>query len=861
MYTKAQFPMGGGMSRQNMDIGHVYGKIIDGSTQKVLEGASVQLLQSKLDSASKKRKEVSIALTLTNKKGEFSIEKLSVMGTYTLRVTAVGFKKLDQKVNFNINFQGMRNGDFSSLMNGVDKDLGNIKLEKDEQQLENVTITASKPLLQLNLDKKTYNVEKDLMATGGTALDVMKNIPSVNVDIDGNVSLRNAAPQIFLDGRPTTLTPDQIPADQIASIEIISNPSAKYDAGGGGAGILNIVLKKNRKTGYNGNLRANIDSRPRPGFGGDINIRKEKINFFAAGFLGFRKTLLDVESRRKEFLANGLISNQIQENNPIGRGGFGFGRAGMDIFIDNRSTISISGNIGRGRFRNLDQISLYRDTIAATGIVAESGIRNLSAKTDFRNYGASIGFKHNFSKPGKEWTIDLNINQSKNENISSYDGQFFDAANTPKSPVVYERSDGGGRSTFITAQTDFVSPLDDKRKMEAGLRMASRKFNSFNNNFIGLDPSNLVFLPQLFVQYSFTDEVYAGYLTYSEKRDKWSYQLGARVESSFYTGTLESKNQSFSNDFPFAFFPSAFLTYSINKKQDLQVNYTRKVNRPNFFNLIPFIDFSDSLNLSIGNPALKPEFTHQVELTYNRQLKNGQSFLATAYGRLTNNLITRYQYRDKNPNPAKTDSVLFTTYGNATRSITYGLELTARNKITKWWDLTSNINLYQINLEANNLTGTDNSNLGSFFAKINNSFRLPKSYSIQLNAEYQAKTLLPSGNAGNRGFGGPFGQIPVTAQGYIKPFFGVDIAVRKDFLKNNAASLTLQFSDVFRSRYNSTFASSIFFEQDYERIRDPQIFRLSFNWRFGKLDASLFKRKNIKGEMENMQNMQQGVGQ
>lgn len=242
-------------------------------------------------------------------------------------------------------------------------------------------------------------------------------------------------------------------------------------------------------------------------------------------------------------------------------------------------------------------------------------------------------------------------------------------------------------------------------------------------------------------------------------------------------------------------------------------------------------------------------------------MKNGQSFLATAYCRLTNNLITRYQYRDKNPNPAKTDSVLFTTYGNATRSITYGLELTARNKITKWWDLTSNINLYQINLEANNLTGTDNSNLGSFFAKINNSFRLPKSYSIQLNAEYQAKTLLPSGNAGNRGFGGPFGQIPVTAQGYIKPFFGVDIAVRKDFLKNNAASLTLQFSDVFRSRYNSTFASSIFFEQDYERIRDPQIFRLSFNWRFGKLDASLFKRKNIKGEMENMQNMQQGVGQ
>src|SRR5436189_4282600 len=149
---------------------------------------------------------------------------------------------------------GAKNGDMSSMLSGIDKDLGNIKLEIDALQLQNVTVTSSKALMEMKIDRKVFNVEKNLTSVGGTAVDVMKNVPSVNVDIDGNVTLRNAAPQIFIDGRPTTLTLEQIPADEIASVEIITNPSAKFDASGGGAGILNIVLKKNRKAGYNGNI-------------------------------------------------------------------------------------------------------------------------------------------------------------------------------------------------------------------------------------------------------------------------------------------------------------------------------------------------------------------------------------------------------------------------------------------------------------------------------------------------------------------------------------------------------------------------------------------------------------------------------
>ena len=189
----------------------------------------------------------------------------------------------------------------TQAINAIDKDLGNIKLTEDAQTLESATVTASKPLITMGVDRKIYNVEKDISAAGGSATDVMKNVPSVQVDIDGNVTLRNSPPTIFVDGRPTTLTLDQIPADAIQSVEIITNPGAKYDASGGTAGILNIVLKKNRKAGYNGNVRAGIDQRGKFNLGGDINVKQGKVNFFLAGNLNERKSISIGDQSRYTF--------------------------------------------------------------------------------------------------------------------------------------------------------------------------------------------------------------------------------------------------------------------------------------------------------------------------------------------------------------------------------------------------------------------------------------------------------------------------------------------------------------------------------------------------------------------------------
>ena len=767
-----------------------------------------------------------------------------------------------------MNAGAAKSGDFSSMLSGVDKDLGNIKLQFDALQLQEVTVTNSKPLLTMGIDRKIFNVEKNLTSIGGTAVDVMKNIPGLNVDIDGNVSLRNSSPQIFVDGRPTTMTLEQIPADAIATVEIITNPSAKFDASGGGAGILNVVLKKNRKAGYNGSIRASIDSRARPGFGGDINIKQQKINFFASGQLGFRKSISIVNTERTDFLNNATVLLN-QQNGPVGKGVFGFGRIGLDYFLDNRNTLTIAGNMSRGQFKNKDLISIERDSIFknADPTVAELGTRSSESKNNFQNYGSTISFKHNFAKANKDVSADVNYNYSKNDNINDFGTQYFFINSVPKTPLLFQRSSGGGTSKFFTSQIDFTNPITDRIKIETGARIAIRDFYSFNDNFFKNPAAGgYVSIEALNNRYKFSDRVLAAYGTFSQKIKKLNYQLGLRIESSKYDGTLISKNQPFSNEFPFELFPSAFITYSLNDKQDLQLNYSRKINRPNFFQLIPFIDYTDSLNLSKGNPDLIPEFTHLLELSYQNQLAAGHTLLTTIYFKNTDNLITRYQYQLANPNPqSKPDTVVLSTFANASRTYTFGLELTIKNKITNWWDATTNLNFFNATLNAGNLPGGVNSSQLSWFVKMNNSFKLPKNFSIQLSGDYQAKTLV-SPNSGGGGGGGRGGGIfgggnTPSAQGFIRPQYSADIAIKKEFLKNNAASVTLQMNDIFRTRVNSTFSESVFFQQDVSRRRDPQVLRLNFNWRFGKLDVSLFKRKNIKSETESIQNGLQGTNQ
>jgi outer membrane receptor protein involved in Fe transport len=696
------------------------------------------------------------------------------------------------------------------------------------------------------------------VSAGGTALDVMKNVPSVQVDIDGNVSLRNSPPQIYIEGRPTTLSLDQIPADAIESVEVITSPSAKYDASGGNAGILNIILKKNRKSGYNGNLRAGVDKRGGLNGGGDFNLRQDKFNFTASVMGNQMRGRSSGTTDRLNFLANPQTS-VFQTNNSRNNGGFLFSKLGVDYFMINRTTISLSGIKVHGEFSPSEIININTDSLYSTGTVSSYSTRNSTGSRTFNANGVQFGIKQLFPKEGEELTADLNYFSGKNSGSNLYHTDIYNNAGAAKTGIEEQKIISDGMNRFLTVQTDYVNTIK-KIKLETGARMQLRKTGNNNNNyFLNASSGEFDLITSAASNYRNTDNVYAGYVSVSSSIKDFGYKLGLRAESSEYQGELLNTGEKFNNSYPVSLFPSLFLSQKLSNKQEMQFSYTRRINRPNFFQMIPFIDYTDKLNITKGNPGLVPEFTNSVELAYSKTFNGNNNILASVYYKHTDNLITRYQ--DKLLNPVTGTEDLINTFINANSSYNYGAELTSINSLTKWWDITTNLNIYNSKINTDNVKGQSQDAIWSWFGKFNSNFKLPSKFTVQLSAAYQSKTNLPSTSGqqqGGPGGGGPFGQAQSSSQGYIKPNYGVDIAVKKSFLKNDAASVTLSVNDIFRTRKFDQYSYSEYFVQNYNRLRDPQMFRLNFTYRFGKMDMSLFKRKNMKsdggqGGMEGMQ--------
>lgn len=808
--------------------GHFYGKVVDSKTNKGIEAASVILLMNIKDTATNQNRDVVVRSVLSKANGDFNLDDIAPMGKYTLRVDVIGYAQYSSPIKFD---QG-----------NIDKDLGNIKLTEDATTLSTVTVTSQKQFFQMGVDRKIFNVDQNIVTQGQMATEIMRNIPSLSVDIDGNVTLRNSTPQIFVDGRPTTLTLDQIPADIIESVELITNPSAKYDASGGNAGILNIVLKKNKRTGYNGGIRTGIDSRGGKNFGGDINLRQGKVNFFLSGSYNERKGKNTGKTDRNNLGSNPSFVHQ--ENEGLNDGNFGFIRGGLDYFMDNRNTLTLAVNANKGKFENSEDQSI--DSLLNNNLISYSN-RDVNTVGNFKNFGTQLGYKHNFAKQGHELTADVNYNSSENDNNGTFITRTYGSNNSLKYNPVLQRSSGEGTNKFTTAQIDYANPISKDTKFEAGVRMAVRNFENNNlqsvfdyalNDYVPINSVN--------ARYKFTDNVYAAYGTYSFKVNKFSYQLGLRAESSNYEGTLLDNNTKFNVDFPISLFPSAFITYKASDNEDIQLNYSRRINRPNFFQLSPFVDFSDPQNINVGNAGLKPEFTNSFEVSYNNSYKRNANFLASVYAKVNNDLITRFQYKDVSPDPnVSADSVIFNTYANANSSQTFGIELTNRMPIVKNWDATVNFNLFNSKIDGGNIENNLSQQLTSWFVKFNNAIKLPNSFSIQLSADYYAKTVLPQ--EGGRGRGGPFGGgSQASAQGYIKPRYSFDFAIRKEWTwkGGNSINASLSINDFMRTQLNQSYSESIYFTQDSERRRNPQLVRFNLNYRFGKFDVNLFKRKN-----------------
>jgi len=655
----AQMPgMPGGMKNmKDPKMGRVFGKVLDASTGQPVEYASVQVLWFSKDSL--------LNGGLVKANGDFSVDGLPSFGQVRVKIKFIGYEDYLQKV-------------FLVPPDKIELDLGNIKLKVDDKLLKEVDVVAEKSAVVLSIDKRTYNVDKDLSVKGGTAVDVMKNIPGLTVDADGGVQLRNQSPTIFVDGRPTTLTLQQIPADQIERVEIITNPSVKFDANATG-GILNVIMKKNYKPGYNGILMGYVGTGDRYGGMANINVKDGKWNISA--MYNYNQAINNTAGFTKRTQLNNqqILGYFNQDNNTQMMNLFNFGRLGVDYSIDNRNTISLNGMIVAGQFKTHDNQNF--EVLDQNSVKRFYGDRVNDQKAAFQNYNAQLQYRKTYPKIGKELTTDISYNRTNSNN-----GYLFTTTNkvspdTIYIPNDYQKNIGGTDADQYVFQLDYTNPISDTRKFEAGVKAFYKNSKSFNNTTRAVGSEEFYVRDSIMSnQYVIDDMVNAAYVNYNDKLF-WDigYQAGLRFEHSYYKGNITDKNQSFSYNYPSSaddilksLFPGIYFSKKLKKSQELQLNFSRKIQRPNFFQLMPFVLFADKQNYRIGNPELRPEFRNIAELNYNKILTKG-SYLASGYFRYEEQPITDVAYPSPNPNEP---DVLINTTINGRNSIKYGMEHT-----------------------------------------------------------------------------------------------------------------------------------------------------------------------------------------
>jgi outer membrane receptor protein involved in Fe transport len=795
------------------------GKIVDAKNNKGIEAASVEIFV--------KSNNMLAGGMLTKPNGDFDISNLSPNDSFLLVVTAIGYAKQELAIAFN-----KKAGEGG----GVEKDLGNIKLQADAKYLGAVTVVAQKPALQMGIDRKTFDVEKNLSSTGGTGIDVMRNIPSVTVDVDGNVLLRNNSPQIFVDGRPTILTLDQIPADNIERVELITNPSAKFDAASTG-GIINVVLKKNKKLGLNGLVSAGGGSPDIYNGNVALNLREGKFNFFVNGNFNHAGGRPKSETYRQD-KSNGVIEdyfNQFAYTNR--KREFYNVRFGMDYFMDNRNTFTLSQSFGGGKFSSVENQN--QEYLDVNYVPDHYGYRTSDDRSTNERSSTQLLFKHNFVEAGKSISADVNYNHGSNVDNTNILNTYAYTNGSAYSPDSRIRNNGSGGNDQVTIQVDYVDPMGEDNKLETGVRSYINDYSSTFNSF-SVNNAVETKLP-LSNNYKYREMVNAAYITYTGKLLGIGYQAGLRAEHSKFDGELVDSARKFGYQYPNqinnlfdALFPSLFLSKKLGQDQEIQLNYSRRIRRPDFWQMNPFVDISDPLNIRQGNPALRPEFTNSFEFNYNKTYSTG-NFLGVIYFRNTTGDITRYsdtitaaQYQQLN-NASVGPSAILNTFVNAQYQNRWGSELTLQQKAGQQLDITPTVDL-QYKKVKSNVNNVDLSNEGfNWEAKLIVNYRIASKAPLWSKWSFQAT--------------GGYESPEVIPQGKRKEMYGVDLGLRKEFLKNKA-TFTFNVNDVFNSRKRGIISDTENFYQDSYRRWDVRNFRATLTYKFGKADFQLFKRAN-----------------
>lgn len=753
------------------------GKIIDSKTKQPIPTATVALLR---------RDSSVVAQVISREDGGFRLRDES-QSPMILEVSVVGYDPVYRQIP-------------ARHPAGMPVNVGTIRLASVVSQMASAVVVAQRPIFKSEIDKKVFNVDQSLASKGGTAQDALRQVPTLNVDASGNVTLRNGTPTILLDGKQTDLTLDQIPADQIQSIEVMPNPSAKYDAQGNN-GIINIVLKKNRKPGMNGSFTG-VGSTLGETYGfANMNFYKHKWNF-RLNFMGHgHRSVANTTTTLNDLADN---TTAIQHGHAVTTGPFSSLRLGADYNMDDHNTFSLSGNIGGGNHPTSGtQTTEYWDKGA---LLDSNGYRTSYAGDNFLFTHAHLDYDHTFNKTDEKLELSAASETYHGRNDGNYDMQFMNKGGTSLASPYLQQYNGFGNGYHVTLQGDYTDPLlDGKAKLEAGAKTilrGSRSYQDFEDSL----PQGYITDSSASYNYSYENNTYAAYSSFSQTLGKFSYMAGLRFERYVYTGHLLDNDTHFGYQ-ETGLFPSAFLTEKFDDNNDLHLNFSRRINRPAWWQITPQTNYGNPLNPQKGNPDIRPENTNLLELAYNTQL-SGVALSTTLY--LKNTLDPMMAY-----NKPLSNDTLLSTYENGNYTNTYGAEIIARIPILKWWNATTNFNLFQTDINANNLSeGLSNSGF-SWFAKLNSDMKLWNDYDVQVTGNYSATNYI--------------------AQGKTLPYGGVDLAVKRDLLRHNAGTLVLSLSDVFnteRSR-SDTYSPGVFY-QDAITKPETRVLKLSFTYSFGR---------------------------
>ncbi len=789
--------------------------VVDKSSQEPILGASVSLL----DKSTKKQ----VQGRQTNQTGSAQIADIKP-GKYIFKISYVGM--LEHSVD--------------ELTITADKvlDLGTIALVEAGNELSEVVVQGKIPGLQLGIDKKVFDVSQSIVSAGGTAQDLLGNVPTLQVDSDGSVSLRGSTSvKILIDGKESAMAGSDVnrllqslPADAVAKVEIITNPSAKYDAEGQ-SGIINIVLKKNIRTGLNGTVNASAGSFDSYNAGVMLNYRNEKFNYF--GNYNYRNGEHRGEgSVRTVELIDGVQVDTSEitfsESKSFRRGINNSFRLGTDYYATDKTTLSLGANLSfRDNKRGEDMMYTYTNRPS----YGDFSPRTSRQKEKDFGYDLQFDYKRLLKKDGEELTANVTYGHDKEDGTNNY-VQTYNVSTQPELRRNNVTSESGRNWNF---QLDYVLPLGENHKFEAGYRSILRSSDESQNSERMVNGS---FLPDYEVSNAFdmNSGVHALYANYQRMlSSRIGMQLGVRAEDAYLNTTIESfdpvRIASGDNyvkgklDY-FRVYPSLFLTYDINEEGDkVQLSYSRRVQRPRGWQVNPFVDVSDETNFRQGNPNLLPEDIHAAELSFAK-FYSKWNFLTSAYFRRVNDMTQPFQYDENDPIAAiylkDNPNATFMRWENVGSRNNAGFELVSKVNVLSWWDIAANINAFYFKVNPNAAFNVRETDGFSWNGNLTTNVKFAKATSLQLRGDYRAPMN--------------------TLQGRMNAMNGVDAAIKQDILKGKG-TLLFNVRDVFNTR---KFGGESYLPARYSEFNhrwSQRTFNLSFSYRFGIQDLNKQKRK------------------